>query len=438
MTNINEYQILIKTEESVVENEFAVQVQQFIKEKHGALLPVCKQSMQDMHGIYIGQYIDNRDILPWQYNIAMHNSDLFIIAGSAAAYDYCFDRLCSLFTDNVLEVATQDFVIEENLRDEFELENNMIGRKIGDVRIMTHNIFGHDRNPTINPPRRFAIQREIYREYDADIVCLQEFSPLASHSIPSNMDAIGYKRVDVDTNGVWHWTPIYYKEERLRVIKTGFYLYTFVSSRDKRVVNDVNSKSLTWAVMEIKDTKRRFICMNTHLYWNVDGYDVSGKPYEKDDLRFIAGANEARIDNVREMKQVLDNIRMEPEFADLPVVFGGDLNCRYIDETRNSVKTLYGGRTALRELERFGFKSAQLTASKADTRNALCGYPLYDSQAGYYNFYKKTMKNKQDITIDHLFYMGRNIDALLFDVVDMSIACKSSDHLPIYCDFSVK
>ena len=173
------------------------------------------------------------------------------------------------------------------------------------------------------------------------------------------------------------------------------------------------------------------------MYWNADWYALDGTAYDKSDLRYIAGANLARIDNVRELFVILDEIKSKPEYADIPVILGGELNSRYIDETRNSVITLHDGRIALREIEKNGMKSAQLTAPIADTRTALPGYPKYDSFYGYYYAYGNPKEDKQDTTIDHIFYMGNNLDVHVFDVVDTTFARKTSDHLPIYVDVSI-
>ncbi len=118
-------------------------------------------------------------------------------------------------------------------------------------------------------------------------------------------------------------------------------------------------------------------------------------------------------------------------------MLGGDLNSKYNDLDLNTVITLHEGKIALSEIESHGMKSAQLNAPLADTRTTWCGYPKYDSFYGYYYSYGNPKKNKQKASIDHIFYMGENLDVHVFDVIDTTFARKTSDHLPIYVDVSV-
>lgn len=437
-TDIKNFTIILNANESTIENEFAVMVQQAVAQACGKLLKISDKQPANGKAVYIGYSSERAEQLTLtEYEIAAENGNLYISAGSAAAYDVAYQALTEIFIDKESVDISDGFNRKEDLSFEFKVDANMLGDKTGDLRILSHNIFGGDRNPTINPTRRFRIQRELYEEYDADVLMLQEFSPAAQRAV-SGLKAAGYSEVPVKVNGIRLYTPIFYKKDVVEVVEAGRYLYTYVCQTDSRVKNDANSKGVTWAVMKIKKTGKMIILLNTHMYWNADGYDLDGKAYDKSDLRYIAGANLARIDNVRELFEVLDEIKSTPEYADLPVVLGGDLNSRYIDETRNSVITLHGGRIALRELEKNGMMSAQLTVPVADVHTAYTGYPKYDSYYGYYYEYGNPKKNKQNTTIDHIFYMGSDLDVHVFDVIETTFARKTSDHLPIYVDVSVK
>ena len=436
-TDISEYTILLNENESVIENELAVMLQQTIAQASGKLLKIAKKEPENNKAIYVGSASEKVEQLKLtEYEIMAENGNLYVSAGSAAAYDRVYEILCNIFTDQETVDIVDGLSKKADLEAEFKANANMLGNKMGDLRIVVHNIFGGDRNPTINPTRRYKLQREIYIEYDADILMFQEFSPTADRTV-SGLKSAGYSEVDVKIDGIRLYTPIFYRADVVEVVEAGRYLYTYVCTTDSRVKNDSNSKGVTWAVMKIKETGKMFILLNTHMYWNADGYALDGTAYDKSDLRYIAGANLARIDNVRELFVILDEIKSKPEYADIPVILGGDLNSRYIDETRNSVITLHDGRIALREIEKNGMKSAQLTAPIADTRTALPGYPKYDSFYGYYYAYGNPKEDKQDTTIDHIFYMGNNLDVHVFDVVDTTFARKTSDHLPIYVDVSI-
>lgn len=435
--DISEYAIVLSEDETVIEDEFAVMVQQAIAKACGSLLKITDKVPENGKAIYIGSGSDKADALALtEYEILVENGNVHICAGSASAYDSAFTAFCDIFTEKETVEVVDGFSKKANLEKNFKENANMIGNKTGDIRILVHNIFGGDQTPTINPTRRFKLQREIYMEYDADILMLQEFSPTAGRAV-SGLKSAGFSEVLIDAQGIRLYTPIFYNADTVEVIDAGRYLYTYVCTTDSRVKNDSNSKGVTWAVMKIKETGKMLIVLNTHLYWNADKSDLEGNKYETSDLRYIAGANLARLDNVRELFMVLDELREVPEYADLPVVLGGDLNSKYNDLDLNTVITLHEGKIALGEIEKHGMKSAQLNAPLADTRTTWSGYPKYDSFYGYYYSYGNPKKNKQKASIDHIFYMGENLDVHVFDVIDTTFARKTSDHLPIYVDVSV-
>ena len=436
--DIKDYVFVLPSEETTIEDELAVMMQQEIANKQGTLLPVSSKISDGKKNIYVGNASSYaQELSVTQYTLRVNNGEVHIAAGSASAYDYAFEKFCQLFTGSSNVEITEDFEITEDLAEVFKADGNALGEKTGDVRLMFHNVYGYDRTPTIKHVRRFRLQSNVYSDYNPDMLMFQEFSAAAGTVAPSNISALGYKQIGIPTEGFRLHTPLYYKPDVLKVIEAGTFLYTFEYDKDSRVKNDT-TKGVTWAVMEVIETGKRFVVMNTHMYWNVDKTDADGNSYESDDLRYMAGANIARISNATELLNILDGILAVPEYADLPVILGGDLNCRYSDVNVKSVQELYDGRIALHVIEEYGFKSAQLTAPIADTSASLCGYPKYDNYYGYYYYYGNPKKNKQKSVIDHIFYFGDSIEPLLFDIVDTTFIRKTSDHMPVYLDFNLK
>jgi hypothetical protein len=72
-------------------------------------------------------------------------------------------------------------------------------------------------------------------------------------------------------------------KDRYSVVESGFHNYSGL--------NDKNSKSITWALLECHRSGKRFAVCNTHYYW------------KKDDA-----GNEARMNNSGELLQVVHGI----------------------------------------------------------------------------------------------------------------------------------
>ena len=435
--DIGDYDIVLPVSETTVEDEFAVMLQQEIATKEGTLLDITQKNKENRKKIFIGTAGNiAENISASEYIIAVHEGDVHIAAGSASAYDYAYEKFCQLFTEQKNNVISADLMHREDLSEQFAEAGNALGDKTGDIRLLYHNLYGYDRTPTINTRRRFRLQKCVYADYKADMIMFQEYSDAAGNEVPKNMTDIGYKCIANETDGYRLHTPIYYNPDVLEVVKSDHLLYTYEYAEDPRIKNDT-TKSVAWSVMRVKETGKMFIVMNTHFYWSEDKTDLNGNNYNEDDPRYMLGSNLARIDNATQLLNVLDNLYKIPEYASLPVIVGGDMNCRYTDTDIKSIREKCQGRIALHVLTDYGLKSAQITAPISDTGSTQCGYPKYDNYYGYYYKYGGLSQNKQQSVIDHIFYKGEGLNLKLFDIIDTTFIRKTSDHLPIYADFDL-
>ena len=90
-----------------------------------------------------------------------------------------------------------------------------------------------------------------------------------------------------------NYTPVFYKADKDSLLDSGYFLYDGL--------NDANSKSVTWAVLEEKATGKQVVVASTHLWWMFDS--------EKD--------NQQRLQNVAQLKAFCDKMVAE-ETTDMP------------------------------------------------------------------------------------------------------------------------
>ncbi len=258
------------------------------------------------------------------------------------------------------------------------------------MKIYCQNIWSN--NPCA--PRN-RIVRELVREVDADVCFFQECGP-ETNRVGDGESPIAqlmndcYREAYPEASDV-NYTPVFYKKDKFNLIDSGYFLYDGL--------NDANSKSVTWAVLEEKETVKRFVVASTHLWWMYDS--------EKDNLQ--------RLQNVAQLKQFCDDMVSK---TGLPIIIGGDFN--------NGKGSLQGDEpyhTMLKE----GFCDIRLVADETSDEPT-CGehYPKVLSAQSV------EPRNHSQYTIDYIFtYNSKKLKAKKFDVLTSEAARKSSDHSPL-------
>ena len=258
------------------------------------------------------------------------------------------------------------------------------------MKIYCQNIWNN--NPCA--PRN-KIVRELVEEFDADICFFQECGPETNRigdgeapivRLMEDCYSEAYPKV-ADRN----FTPVFYKKDKYNLIDSGYFLYDGL--------NDANSKSVTWAVLEEKETLRRFVAASTHLWWKFES--------EKD--------NQQRIQNVYQLKKFCDEMVLK---TGLPIIIGGDFN---------NGKGSPQGDEPYHVMLKEGFCDFRLTAEETSDEGT-CGkyYPkvLPDNSV-------EARKHSQFI-IDYIFaYNADEYKPKKFEVLTSEKARKSSDHSPI-------
>lgn len=203
----------------------------------------------------------------------------------------------------------------------------------------------------------------------------------------------GYEEVCPELAGK-NFTPIFIKKGTFRVVDSGWVLYDGF--------NDVDSKSITWAVLEDK-AGTRFAVASTHFWWRFDG--------EED--------NRQRLDNVRQLRRLCDELGQK---YDVPVIVGGDLNCG-----ENAPQ----GEEPYHFMLEQGFRDVRLTAPDTTTQYTHRDRPPR-TEGDRHEMGGDPMRN-----LDYLFTYGEGITPTRFAVLTDEAALASSDHCPLVGEFEI-
>ena len=247
-------------------------------------------------------------------------------------------------------------------------------------------------NPCV--PRNLIL-RELVRDFDADVCFFQECGPQTNRIGDGEAPIVNL--MNDSYSEAYHeaadrnYTPVFYKKDKYDLIDSGYFLYDGL--------NDANSKSVTWAILEEKETGKRVVVASTHLWWMFGS--------EKD--------NRQRIQNVSQLKQFCDEMVAK---TGLPIIVGGDFN---------NGKGPPQGDEPYHIMLKEGFCDTRLVAVKtSDEPTCADSYPtvLPDKSV--------VARNHSKFTIDYIFtYNAEKFKTKKFDVLKSEEARKSSDHSPI-------
>jgi len=245
--------------------------------------------------------------------------------------------------------------------------------------------------------QRNGLIASLVKAEDADLCLFQECGPESIRATAAPLPALlsdRYAEVCPQYAGV-NYTPVFYKPERFDVIDSGYVLYDGL--------NDVNSKSITWAVLRDKTCGKQFAAVSTHFWW-----------------KFSSEADfSQRLQNVQQLKAVCDGFVAK---HGVPVIVGGDFN---------NGKNADQGEEPYRAMLQQGFRDVRLAAP--DTTDAFTHRDGVANAEGILEAVGLPMR-----TLDHLFVYGpENVTPVKFDVLLSQEALASSDHCPLVGVFGV-
>ena len=265
-------------------------------------------------------------------------------------------------------------------------------------RIYNQNIWGN-MPPTARIANRHDLIADLITEEKPDVCGFQECNPRTSRAgegaIDRRMAALGYAEATAAHAGE-NFTPLFYKKDIFLEEASGFLPY--------EGLNDVRSKSMTWAILRDTRNDNRFAVISTHFWWRWEG--------EED--------HAARLSNVDAL--VAQCKKLADEYA-VPVIVMGDLN-----NGDNAPQ----GDAAYRALLARGMTDTRNVAEEADRGHTCHGYPILGEDGIYRD------GDTPYMTLDHILLW--NATALTVErlaVLRTPAALNSSDHCPLVLDFSL-
>lgn len=259
------------------------------------------------------------------------------------------------------------------------------------ITVYCQNVWNH--NPS---EYRNTLIRSLVSDFDADICLFQECGPetnrVGGAPLPKLMQD-EYTEVCSEVADR-NFTPVFYKTEKFNLIDSGYVLY--------RGLNDVNSKSITWAVLEDKASLTKFAVASTHFWWMSES--------END--------NKQRLENVDQLGEVCDLIIKKHGVG---VIIGGDLN---------NGKNADQGDEPYRYMLSKQFEDVRINAAQTTDEYTHHDYPVLKEDGTYANG-PMPVRN-----LDHIFTYGNcPFKAEKFDVLTSTKALDSSDHCPLVAQF---
>ncbi len=414
-TPIEEYTLVYPSRLANAEKEAAHLLQNALWEHRGIRLPITNDSIPHLHGILIGHtmHTPHPPLAHHDYAVTVEETgDVQLLFGSLTALYHAVDVFITRFVageEKIAPMAGSDLDILSPLQDASLYEK-------GDIRVCYHNIFGGvspDKGVTQTaPPLRHAISARLYREYRADVVCLQEYNMQTRYEFYSKDRILeqGYREVPGEVlPRKESQTPIFYDPATLELLRWGNLSY--ITPECDNIRKRGYGKMVTWGIFLHKATQKRFAVANTHLD-HQDSHD----------------ANLRRLSQAKELLALLERDVTAEDPAEIPVILGGDLNSNYIREEEQ-----YGMIGALQELKAAGFADVQMTLPGADPVSSWDGYSVFDPEK---QVFVRLGRGKGDMrsSIDHCMYRG-NITPIALDVVNNAAARRTSDHNPVIVDF---
>ncbi len=284
----------------------------------------------------------------------------------------------------------------------------------GSLNVMYYNLYGYSKLDSI--PDRLKQQEEMIADLSPDILCTQEFDSLHRNNTKAMLAADGYVEVPVGSNGevLYNNTincgAMFYRKDNVILVESGGETFpeTVTVDGEDLYGNNGLTKSTTWGVFKQKSTGKLFLVVNSHFMWT----DTSRLTYDQ--------ANKVRADNATRILALIERIRSsKAEYAELPVIFGGDLNSRPDSEACNILgNTLTHASVAANTYEKLGYYGC---------------YATYDSSTKEYTYKQPTVS---DNIIDHVYVDGVTSVNSYLPVKEFR-ALITSDHLPWIVNFEL-
>ncbi len=194
--------------------------------------------------------------------------------------------------------------------------------------------------------------------------------------------------------------------------------HKYADAHHPNTASDAASKCATWGIFRSKETGEVYIAISTHM---------------------CTRSNYIRGLQAREVIKLIEDIKaMYPQYANAPVFFGGDMNGNYDDlnyqvfaETNSGLKSLQDYKDGSGKYLATEYTSQIITSH---------GYPIFDREdyvmtPGEAFVSGNTIGN----SIDQVYVANETaMEVHVYGIIADFCTLRSSDHLPLLVDFTIK
>ena len=337
------------------------------------------------------------------YTVKISGKTISILARDDLSLECGLDAFGKLFKENAKSGKTLALTDDSTFTGSF-YENSKLkleARPEGtDIRIAANNVYFHQSSDIEKIDYRNPILLESIKYMDADILLLQEVNP-KWHSVLDKLleSELKYTVVPTSTeitpvlDGRANYTPIWYRADKLELVDYGYKQYETVKLEPDSYLS--SSKSYTWALFKDKATGKEIITVSTHFTWAPEDFNPT-----PDQCRTM------------DAQEVVDLVKqLEAEYAGVPVILMGDLNCQEGSNPYKKLSEVFSNVTKVTEKNNEMYKGTTHSVGSSSVGGAV---------------------------IDHTLYTGDSLNFKMYQHVYNEWSFNSTDHIPLVLDVEFK
>ncbi len=249
------------------------------------------------------------------------------------------------------------------------------------IKVISQNVMCWERSGISTYEIRRPLLNKLFREYGADIICMQEVTPKWEEIFNkdlSDFDKILVYRSKKSPEAV----PIYWNQKKFKALDSGSFWLSETPDKESLSWGSGYIRITSWVYLKDLNSEKRFVVVNTHL----DNVSV-----------------EARINGL----QLICDFIKEHFSSKTPIILTGDFNSSPESTTIQKANSLF------RDTRRFSFETS--------------------SEITYHSYGEKNPS-----TIDYIF-TNDNVKSNKFDVIKIFDDKKrpQSDHFAVFAELEI-